>query len=198
LLPLYLLELFSLSIEEKETLNFSERKLKMEQQIEKGQKDCISLLKSFKSTDSQTCVELCSFFDSYQFRKNLNEKFQDIVSKQLCVLHGRLENYLLFLKRRIQSIEYQLETIKMSNIRENIQLYLRIFFEIVGEIMTGNYTIVQMKNNGFDFLNTYGATLNENLVEGNLWALELFHDEAYDDTFLKRITVTTLLLLIKI
>lgn len=74
-LPLYLLELFSLSLEEKERGDFVSRKASMKQQMEQGRVEVLRLLTTgFEETaDKQKLLE---YFDPVKFKADLNAKFQ--------------------------------------------------------------------------------------------------------------------------
>ena len=74
-LPLYLLELFSLSIEEKEKGDFVSRKASMQRQMEAGLLEVQQLLASaFEAGPEQQT--LADFFNPVKFKTELNAKFQ--------------------------------------------------------------------------------------------------------------------------
>ncbi|XP_026193619.1 uncharacterized protein LOC34620765, partial [Cyclospora cayetanensis] len=185
LLPLYLLELFSLSLEEKEKGNFLSRKQSMQRQMEEGHRDVQHLLFSAFDVcpDQQT---LSDFFSPTKFKTELNDKFQSLLSEQLSLLERRLGRKRSETQKRIGDIEDQLVEQSPQSIREYVKLYLRELLQIVTELMTGNYVIIRLPRGGASFMDVYGGTLNENLEAGHKLCCELFPDpEQYDPQFLQ-------------
>ncbi|SBS94384.1 conserved Plasmodium protein, unknown function, partial [Plasmodium ovale curtisi] len=71
------------------------------------------------------------------------------------------------------------------SIREQVKLYIRELVNIISNLLTGNYPILNLPKNGGDFLKKYGGTLMENLKDGNDLAIELYEKQGlYDENFL--------------
>lgn len=189
-LPLYLLELFSLSIEEKEELDFTARKLAMHQQIVAGRDACQQLLlSSFESVSLTVETDLLNYFSVQKFKQDLNVKFQQLLADQLTVLERRLIKKRVLVQRQLSRLQHQLSQQNPQTLRESIKLYLRELLQIVTDLVTGNYMIIRMDDSGEEFLNTFGGNLGDNLKEGHALALELFpQKELYDPEFLARVT----------
>lgn len=184
-LPLYLLELFSLSLEEKEKGDFRSRKEGMKTQMERGRRQIIDLL-STAFEEGGDRQQLFEYFDSKKFKVDLNTKFQALLSDQLSVLERRLSRKRHETQKRISEAEDQLVQQSPQSIRENVKLYLRELLQIVTELMTGNYTIIRLPQGGSAFMDEFGATLAENLESGHRLCCELFPDpEQYNPKFLQ-------------
>lgn len=190
-MTLYLLELFSLSIEEKETLDFTAKKLAMQQQIKTARSDCMDLLShGFEVSTKVVRNTLMNFFNVDLFKQDLNAKFQKLLHDQLGSLERRLVRKRLETQKRLRDLGDQLAEQNPQSVREYIKLFLRELLQIITELVTGNYMIIRLPDNGDHFLNTYGGSLSDNLDQGHALALELFpQKELYDPDFLQRIKV---------
>ncbi|CEL99293.1 unnamed protein product [Vitrella brassicaformis CCMP3155] len=188
-LPLFLLELFSLTIEEKENLNFDQRKNRMQQQIMQGRLDVAELLEhSFEPSDPTTGAELFRHFDIDLFKQELNTKFQRLLNEQLGHLERRLLKKKIDLQKKITEAEDYLTESAPQSCREYIKLFLRELMQIVTELVTGNYTIFRLPESGDRFLQRWGGNLEDNLKEGHELALEIFPDNLqYDPAFLDKV-----------
>lgn len=185
LLPLYLLELFSLSLEEKEQGDFMSRKASMHRQMDRGRVEVQKMLTTAfeEGPEQQTLMD---FFSPKKFKTELNAKFQALLSEQLSLLERRLGRKRHDTQKRIADVEDQLVQQSPQSIREYVKLYLRELLQIVTELMTGNYTIIRLPNGGAAFMDTFGGTLAENLDAGHRLCCELFPDaEQYDPKFLQ-------------
>ncbi|KAL8438775.1 hypothetical protein Efla_004618 [Eimeria flavescens] len=189
-LPLFLLELFSLSLEEKERGDFLTRKEAMRTQMEAGRAEVLRLLTTgFEETPEKQ--QLFDFFDSKKFKEELNAKFQQaLLSDQLSLLERRLARKRHETQKRMSDAEDQLVQQSPQSIREYVKLYLRELLQIVTELMTGNYTIIRLPRGGSAFMDAFGGNLAENLEAGHRLCCELFSDrEQYDANFLQATVV---------
>ncbi|KAL8272427.1 hypothetical protein Esti_003717 [Eimeria stiedai] len=184
-LPLFLLELFSLSLEEKEKGDFISRKEAMRTQMDAGRAEVLRLLTTgFEETPEKQ--QLFDFFDSKKFKEELNAKFQALLSDQLSMLERRLSRKRHETQKRMSDAEDQLVQQSPQSIRSYVKLYLRELLQIVTELMTGNYTIIRLPRGGAAFMDTFGGTLAENLEAGHRLCCDLFTDrEQYDPSFLQ-------------
>ncbi|PHJ24853.1 arginyl-trna synthetase [Cystoisospora suis] len=187
-LPLFLLELFSLSIEEKDQNDFAAKRAAMNRQMEDGGRTVRELLNSFEAgANSQQTKTLMEFFSPVRFKKELNSKFQGLLSDQLGLLERRLVRKRREMQKIIADLEDQLSGHTPQSCREFIKLYLRELVQTVTELVTGNYTIIRLPNSGDDFLQAYGGNLRDNLEGGHRLACELF-PEHYATDFLDKIS----------
>ncbi|PFH35717.1 arginyl-tRNA synthetase [Besnoitia besnoiti] len=187
-LPLFLLELFSLSIEEKDTPDFAAKRAAMNRQMDDGGRAVRELLETAfePGPNAQVSRKLAEFFNPSRFKKELNHKFQGLLIEQMGSLERRLVRKRLETQKRIADLEEQLALQTPQSCRECIKLYLRELLQVVTELVTGNYTIIRLPNSGDEFLKTYGGNLRDNLEGGHELACELF-PEHYDRDFLEKI-----------
>eukprot|EP00922_Rhytidocystis_sp_ex-Travisia-forbesii_P017932 GHVS01026715.1.p1 GENE.GHVS01026715.1~~GHVS01026715.1.p1 ORF type:complete len:1171 (-),score=194.93 GHVS01026715.1:154-3666(-) len=193
-LPLFFLELFSLSIELKDSFDFLAKRDDMNFQIRAGRQQVLELLtNSFEALGSlKNRQVLLDYFDVEKFKKELNVKFQVLLNDQLGVLERRLIKKRLETQKRIGELEDQISQQGPQSVREYMKLYLRELLETVTELVTGNYTIIRLPEAGDRFLATYGGNLLDNLREGHQLAMDLFPEkEHYDPEFLEKIVVHT-------
>lgn len=166
-LPLFMLELFSLSREERAIKKMSSRKNAMERRISAGEKAIKEIITQLCDQDHETEVKerLLSYFSRDLFEMELRSKFGRILLKQL----NSLER--LFKNKSCSSI-YTCEELPNHQLwREDIILIIRKFAEIVYEIVTGNFKILDF--NGSQFLDNFGGNLWMNLND----AKETLNDE---------------------
>ncbi|EPT28439.1 arginyl-tRNA synthetase [Toxoplasma gondii ME49] len=187
-LPLFLLELFSLSIEEKDALDFAAKRAAMNRQMDEGGRTVRQLLETAfePGPNPQLSRKLTEFFSPSRFKKELNHKFQSLLSEQMGILERRLVRKRLETQKRISDLEDQLALQSPQSCRECIKLYLRELMQVVTELVTGNYTIIRLPHNGDEFLKTFGGNLRDNLEDGHELACDLF-PEHYDRGFLTKI-----------
>eukprot|EP00922_Rhytidocystis_sp_ex-Travisia-forbesii_P017929 GHVS01026712.1.p1 GENE.GHVS01026712.1~~GHVS01026712.1.p1 ORF type:complete len:1160 (-),score=161.66 GHVS01026712.1:154-3252(-) len=189
-LPLFFLELFSLSMELKDSLDFVAKRDSMNHQIRAGRQQVLELLTtSFEPLGSLKNRQiLLDYFDVEKFKKELNVKFQMLLNDQLGVLERRLIKKRVETQKRIAELEDQIGQQSPQSVREYMKLYLRELLDTVTELVTGNYTIIRLPEAGDRFLATYGGNLRDNLQEGHELAMELFPEkEHYDPEFLEKI-----------
>lgn len=153
--------------------------------------ECLELLNhSFESSSPSIRQTLFRFFDVDFFKKDLNRKFQTLLNDQLCTLERRLVRKRGLVQKQRVSLEEQLIHQNPQSIREYMKLFLRELLTIVTELVTGNYEIIRLPDNGDAFLNEFGGNLSDNLEEGHQLCLELFpRKELYDSDFLLKTRV---------
>ncbi|KAH8582109.1 dynamin like TRAFAC class GTpase domain [Cryptosporidium sp. chipmunk genotype I] len=141
-LPLYMLELFSLSKEERAIQKMSCRKNAMDRRITAGEKNIKEIINQICDQDHEKEVKekLLSYFSRDLFEMDLSSKFGQILLKELNSLEKFLKN------------------------REDIILIIRKFAEIVYEMVTGNFNILHFS--GGHFLDNFGGNLWMNLNDG--------------------------------
>ncbi|ANQ10779.1 Uncharacterized protein PCOAH_00055070 [Plasmodium coatneyi] len=187
ILSLYLLELFSIPIEQKEKNDFVTNRIAMYSKILNGRKHVLDMLMNKFENDCNDSVkkELLDCFDVEKFKQEVNSKFMNILIQQLRKVEVKLEKK----KSKMDFYNKKLEELynkgNILSIREQVKLYIRELVNIVSNLLTGNYPILNLPNNGEDFLKKYGGTLMENLKDGNELAVELFEKQGlYDENFL--------------
>ncbi|KJP87219.1 hypothetical protein AK88_03136 [Plasmodium fragile] len=187
ILSLYLLELFSIPIEQKEKNDFLTNKISMYSKILNGRKNVLDLLLNKFENDCNDSIkkELLDCFDVEKFKQEVNSKFMNILIQQLRKVEVKIEKK----KSKMEFYNKKLEELynkgNILSIREQVKLYIRELVNIVSNLLTGNYPILNLPNNGEDFLKKYGGTLMENLKDGNELAVELFEKQGlYDENFL--------------
>ncbi|EDL47553.1 hypothetical protein PVIIG_00791 [Plasmodium vivax India VII] len=187
ILSLYLLELFSIPIEQKEKNDFLTNRISMYSKILNGRKNVLDLLLNKFENDCNDSIkkELLDCFDVEKFKQEVNSKFMNILIQQLRKVEVKLEKK----KSKMEFYNKKLEELynkgNILSIREQVKLYIRELVNIVSNLLTGNYPILNLPNNGEDFLKKYGGTLMENLKDGNELAVELFEKQGlYDENFL--------------
>ncbi|VWU52233.1 conserved protein, unknown function, partial [Hepatocystis sp. ex Piliocolobus tephrosceles] len=187
ILSLYLLELFTIPIEQKEKNDFIANRISMYSKILNGRKNVLDLLLNKFENDCSDSIkkELLDCFDVEKFKKEVNNKFMNILIQQLRKVEIKLE------KKKAKSEFYSKKLEELYNkgnilsIREQVKLYIRELVNIISNLLTGNYPILNLPNNGEDFLKKYGGTLLENLKDGHELAIELFvKKNTYDQNFL--------------
>eukprot|EP01056_Protomagalhaensia_sp_Gyna25_P005253 Protomagalhaensia_sp_Gyna_25__5252@NODE_642_length_2927_cov_11_673476_g441_i1_p1_GENE_NODE_642_length_2927_cov_11_673476_g441_i1NODE_642_length_2927_cov_11_673476_g441_i1_p1_ORF_typecomplete_len961_score203_64Dynamin_N/PF00350_23/1_8e13MMR_HSR1/PF01926_23/0_0054DASH_Duo1/PF08651_10/6_1e03DASH_Duo1/PF08651_10/2_7e03DASH_Duo1/PF08651_10/0_72T2SSM_b/PF10741_9/1_4e04T2SSM_b/PF10741_9/0_53_NODE_642_length_2927_cov_11_673476_g441_i11712885 len=181
-LPLHLLELFSLSLEDKENCDFEQRKNRMLQQIKQGWDQCRDLLNDFTADDPEA-EDLFSVFSVEKFSTDLTKKFQSLLTDQLTVLEKSLIERRQELSRVIPELEVDCARQGSAGPRESIQNFVSAISSTVTEIITGDFALLESKE-GCDWLDTHGGTTEENLIAGHELAKELFNDYPMD--FLQR------------
>ncbi|XP_954126.1 uncharacterized protein TA02920 [Theileria annulata] len=199
MLPLHLLELFSLSIQAKESGDFLSNRDEMKAQISSSQRQIYDLLlNSFNGTSLNTDEanrlrdELFNIFSIDSFLKTLNYKFQHLMNNQLNNLERRLVRKKIELERQIAVMEGKLNRFSPQTLRESIKQFIRQLIEVVHNMITGNYTIMKLPIPAEQFLKTYGGNLQDNLQDGHELALNLFPmPEMYDPEFYSKITKRT-------
>lgn len=190
-LPLYLLELFSLTIEEKEVLGFQSRRTVMENQIIEGKRACQCLINdSFQFSTKEAQDKLLGCFDYEVFRSDLNQNFQRLLVDQLGILERKLHKRKLEMIKSIKKYE-EINTNESltQSIRESVKLFVRELIQMVSELITGNFMIMRLEGNGDSFLHKYGGSVRDNLAEGHNLAKELFNKQQYDENFLSNTEV---------
>ncbi|GAW83566.1 hypothetical protein, conserved [Plasmodium gonderi] len=187
ILSLYLLELFSIPIEQKEKNDFLTNRISMYSKILNGRKNVLDLLLNKFENDCNDSIkkELLDCFDVEKFKQEVNSKFMNILIQQLRKVEVKLEKK----KSKMDFYNKKLEELynkgNILSIREQVKLYIRELVNIISNLLTGNYPILNLPNNGEDFLKKYGGTLMENLKDGNELAIELFEKQGlYDEKFL--------------
>ncbi|CTQ40818.1 hypothetical protein BMR1_03g01095 [Babesia microti strain RI] len=188
-LPLYILELFSLSIEQKEKGDFVSNKKEMHRQVFAGERAVMDMLSMFDSMgDRETTTTLVNHFKSENFLKDLNAKFQSMMMNQLALLERRLIRKKLDLEKRLSIYQDKISRLSPQSVRECTKIFIRQVLENAIDLVTGNYAIMKLPNGGQDFLTKYGGNLEDNLFEGHKLALQLFpHPEMYDPNFYDKI-----------
>eukprot|EP01054_Gregarina_sp_Poly1_P010573 Gregarina_sp_Poly_1__10572@NODE_785_length_6296_cov_89_903676_g574_i0_p1_GENE_NODE_785_length_6296_cov_89_903676_g574_i0NODE_785_length_6296_cov_89_903676_g574_i0_p1_ORF_typecomplete_len671_score117_57Dynamin_N/PF00350_23/9_2e19Dynamin_N/PF00350_23/6e03Dynamin_N/PF00350_23/3_3e03MMR_HSR1/PF01926_23/1_4e05AIG1/PF04548_16/0_00046AAA_15/PF13175_6/0_0089FeoB_N/PF02421_18/63FeoB_N/PF02421_18/0_16Band_3_cyto/PF07565_13/0_033TSP_C/PF05735_12/0_045GTP_EFTU/PF00009_27/0_18Septin/PF00735_18/0_13Septin/PF0 len=188
-LPLYLLELFSLSISDKDEGDFGYRKRRMDEQIEAGKRQCMAMLSSgFQSDSKLKASDLERYFDPQIFRKDLNSKFQSLLTDQLSTLEKRLIKKRNDVLRDIRRKESELRSHNSATIRESIHAFISEFSRIVTDLVTGDFRIMRLED-GNRWLCEFGGTLEDNLRDGHELAMELYDSTKYDPTFLDSMKV---------
>eukprot|EP00371_Babesia_bovis_P002288 XP_001610935.1 hypothetical protein [Babesia bovis T2Bo] len=200
MLPLHLLELFSLSIQAKESGDFIANKAEMKRQIAMGQREVEDLIKtSFESKgdaysiEGMTVVErLLQMFSINGFLTTLDSKYQTLVANTFRNLERKLVRKKMELERTLQMLEQRMNRLNPQSLRESIALFIRQFVEVVQKMMTGNYTIMKLPVPPEEFLKYYGGSLRDNLEDGNELALNLFpQGDMYEPDFYDNISTRT-------
>ncbi|BAM39148.1 conserved hypothetical protein [Theileria orientalis strain Shintoku] len=197
MLPLHLLELFSLSIQAKESGDFLSNRDDMKAQISTSQKQIYDLLvNSFNSTnlgdEDRLKEELFNIFSIDSFLKTLNHKFQSLMTNQLNNLERRLVRKKIELERQIAAMDGKLSRFSPQSLRESIKQFIRQLIEVVHNMITGNYTIMKLPIAPEQFMKIYGGNLHDNLQDGHELALNLFPmPEMYDPEFYSKIMKRT-------
>uniref|UniRef100_A0A0G4HF37 Dynamin N-terminal domain-containing protein n=1 Tax=Chromera velia CCMP2878 TaxID=1169474 RepID=A0A0G4HF37_9ALVE len=190
-LPLFLLELFSLSKEDKDSFDFDAKKENMYNQIFEARGKIMDLLDNyFKPASSNIRQELYNYFDIELFKTTLNNKFQALLNEQLASLERRLHKKRIECQRNIAVAEDRLTEKESQSYRELIKLFIRELLQIVTELVTGNYNHVIMKDesSGDEFLLKWGGNLEDNLRDGHELAMELFNkNELYERNFIDKV-----------
>eukprot|EP01071_Lankesteria_metandrocarpae_P008827 Lankesteria_metandrocarpae@DN5063_c0_g1_i1.p1 len=187
-LPLFLLELFTLTIEDKESLDFAGKRNAMHAQITDGRNVIMNMLNShFQHAGAVVRQNLFNHFDADVFKKDLNSKFHALLKDQLGVLERRLHRKRLEVQKQARDLEDQLIEQNPQSLREYLKLFLREFTQVVTELVTGNYMIIRLPESGDTFLQRFGGNLMDNLQDGHELSMELFpQKEHYDPEFLER------------
>ncbi|GIX62800.1 arginyl-tRNA synthetase [Babesia caballi] len=200
MLPLHLLELFSLSIQAKESGDFLANKAEMKRQIAAGQQDVEEIIRSsFEVTngsvnrDGMTVVErLVQMFSIHGFLTTLDAKYQSLVATTFRNLERRLVRKKMELERNLQTLEQRMNRLSPQTLRESVSFFIRQFVEVVQKMITGNYTIMKLPVAPEEFLRYYGGSLRDNLEDGNELALNLFpQGELYEPDFYDKISKRT-------
>ncbi|ORM39391.1 uncharacterized protein BXIN_3005 [Babesia sp. Xinjiang] len=200
MLPLHLVELFSLSIQAKESGDFFANKAEMKRQITTGQREVEDIIRnSFESTndtvnrDGMTVVErLIQMFSINGFLTTLDSKYQTLIATTFRNLERRLVRKKMELERSLQTLEQRMNRLNPQSVRESIALFIRQFVEVVQKMMTGNYTIMKLPIAPEEFLKYYGGSLRDNLEDGNELALNLFpQGDLYESDFYEKISNRT-------
>ncbi|GBE60348.1 arginyl-tRNA synthetase, putative [Babesia ovata] len=200
ILPLHLLELFSLSIEAKESGDFLANKREMKRQIAKGHEEVENMIRtSFEVTndavgrDGMTVVDrLLQMFSINGFLTTLDTRYQALVATTFRNLERRLVRKKMELERSMQSLEQRMNRLSPQSIRESVSLFIRQFVEVVQKMITGNYTIMKLPVAPEEFLKYYGGSLRDNLEDGNELALNLFPQrDLYEPDFYEKISKRT-------
>ncbi|CRH02613.1 conserved Plasmodium protein, unknown function [Plasmodium relictum] len=187
ILSLYLLELFSIPIEQKEKNDFITNRIAMYSKILNGRKNVLDLLLNKFENDCNDSIkkELIDCFDVEKFKKEVNSKFMNILIQQLRKVEVKLEKKKAKMEFYSKKLEELYNKGNVLSIREQIKLYIRELVNIVSNLLTGNYPILNLPKNGEGFLKKYGGTLMDNLRDGNDLAIELFEKKGlYDENFL--------------
>ncbi|KAF8822727.1 arginyl-tRna synthetase [Cardiosporidium cionae] len=177
-ISLYLLELFSLPLQLKDSSDFISKKQVMREQIKEGQAEIWEILStSFEQCHSPKIrQQLMDFFDITKFKQELNLKFQQFLNEQLGVLERNLSRKILDTQKRIALLKEKIADRTPNTCREHIKLFIRELLQLITELLSGNYAVMRLPENGRRFLAEYGGSLYDNLTEGNQMALELFAD----------------------
>ncbi|SCP03474.1 conserved Plasmodium protein, unknown function [Plasmodium malariae] len=187
ILSLYLLELFSIPIEQKEKNDFLTNRISMYSKILNGRKNVLDLLLNKFENDCSDSIkkELIDCFDVEKFKQEVNSKFMNILIQQLRKVEVKLEKKKAKMDFYNKKLEELYNKGNILSIREQVKLYIRELVNIISNLLTGNYPILNLPKNGEDFLKKYGGTLMENLKDGNDLAMELFEKQGlYDENFL--------------
>ncbi|KAF8817689.1 arginyl-tRna synthetase, partial [Cardiosporidium cionae] len=187
-LNLSLLELFCLTLEQKESLSFIEKRNLMNQQIGHGRNEILQMLaNSFQPTaNMERRQQLMDFFDGDKFKRDLNARFQLLLCDQLVLLERRLIQKKGDIRKHSKFLTEEIANQSPQTCREFIKLFLREFMQIVTDLVTGNYSVMRMVDNGRGFLEKYGGSLKDNLQQGHQLALSLFKDKSqYSPDFLE-------------
>ncbi|KAK9170883.1 Dynamin family protein [Cryptosporidium meleagridis] len=155
-IPFFMLELFGLSMEERAIKKMSSRKSAMERRISAGEKAIKEIITQLCNQDHETKIKerILSYFSRDLFEKELRSKFGQILFKQLNSLEKLIKN-------KSCSIYTCQELPKHQLWREDIILTIRKFAEIVCEMVTGNFNILDF--NASQFLDKFGGNLWMNL-----------------------------------
>ncbi|SOV79269.1 conserved Plasmodium protein, unknown function [Plasmodium sp. gorilla clade G3] len=186
-LPLYLLELFSIPIEQKEKNDFLTNRISMYSKILNGRKNVLDLLLNKFENDCNDSIkkELIDCFDVEKFKQEVNSKFMNILIQQLRKVEVKLEKKKAKMDFYNKKLEELYNKGNILSVREQVKLYIRELVNIVSNLLTGNYPILNLPKNGENFLKKYGGTLMDNLKDGNELAVELFEKQGlYDENFL--------------
>ncbi|VEV59119.1 conserved Plasmodium protein, unknown function [Plasmodium vinckei vinckei] len=187
MLSLYLLELFSIPIEQKEKNDFLTNRIAMYSKILNGRKNVLDLLLNKFENDCSDSIkkELIDCFDVEKFKQEVNSKFMNILIQQLRKVEVKIEKKKAKMEIYIKKLEELYNKGNILSIREQVKLYIRELVNIISNLLTGNYPILNLPKNGGDFLKKYGGTLMENLKDGNDLAIELYEKQGlYDENFL--------------
>ncbi|KAK1936193.1 hypothetical protein X943_001954 [Babesia divergens] len=200
MLPLHLLELFSLSIQAKESGDFLLNKAEMKRQITNGNNDVEDMIRnSFEGgsravdNDGMTVIDrLVQMFSIRGFLNSLDAKYQGLVASTFRNLERRLVRKKMELERNLQLLEQRMNRFSPQSLRESVSLFIRQFVNIVQKMITGNYTIMKLPVPPEEFLKYYGGNLRDNLEDGNELALNLFpNGDLYDPEFYDKISART-------
>ncbi|EKX73696.1 conserved hypothetical protein [Theileria equi strain WA] len=201
MLPLHLLELFSLSIQAKESCDFLSNRDDMKAQISASQREVYDLITNGFELSSSSNLndegktvreELMQIFSIDSFLKTLNNKFQHLMNNQLTNLERRLVRKKMELERVISSMDSKLSRFSPQSLRESIKHFIRQLIEVVHNMITGNYTIMKLPIQADQFLKIYGGSLQDNLEDGHELALNLFPmPDMYDPEFYQKISNKT-------
>ncbi|GFE54186.1 arginyl-tRNA synthetase, putative [Babesia ovis] len=200
MLPIHLLELFSLSIQAKESGDFTANKAEMKRQIATGQQEVEDMIRhSFElksgsvDMDGLTVQErLIQMFSVNGFLTTLDSKYQTLVANTFRNLERKLVRKKMELERNLQMLEQRMNRLNPQSLRESIALFIRQFVEVVQKMMTGNYTIMKLPIAPEEFLKYYGGSLRDNLEDGNDLALNLFpQGDMYEPDFYEKISNRT-------
>ncbi|OII76931.1 hypothetical protein cand_022740 [Cryptosporidium andersoni] len=185
-LPLYILEFFSLSKEERSLKNMKLRREAMYRNINDGNIKLQAILGEFcKDTDPLTRQAVFNYFSYDLFQREVNLKFVKIFLRQLDLLESMFKKYLNSMQVNESTHFTNDNVVNFSFLwKENIQFTVRCFIEIVNEIVTGNFNIFEY--DGDKFLEEYGGKLWDNLKDGSDMASKLFHN-SYKISFLKEL-----------
>lgn len=185
-LPLFLLELFSLSITDKDEADFGKRKARMDEQITAGREECFKLLREAFIADRVKPADLEKIFDTQHFSKELNRKFQLLLSDQLGILEYRLTQKRSEVMKKLRAKENDLINVGSATVRESIHSFVGSLSRIVNDLVTGNFEIMRLPD-GDKWLAENGGTLADNLQDGHQLAMELWPDEnEYSPNFLDK------------
>eukprot|EP01055_Gregarina_sp_Pseudo9_P001143 Gregarina_sp_Pseudo_9__1142@NODE_174_length_3830_cov_5_452915_g160_i0_p1_GENE_NODE_174_length_3830_cov_5_452915_g160_i0NODE_174_length_3830_cov_5_452915_g160_i0_p1_ORF_typecomplete_len1164_score275_23Dynamin_N/PF00350_23/5_2e17Dynamin_N/PF00350_23/3_1e03MMR_HSR1/PF01926_23/4_5e05FeoB_N/PF02421_18/1_2e02FeoB_N/PF02421_18/0_29AIG1/PF04548_16/0_77AIG1/PF04548_16/3_1e03DUF749/PF05370_11/0_23V_ATPase_I_N/PF18670_1/3_8e03V_ATPase_I_N/PF18670_1/0_44TniB/PF05621_11/0_28Gag_spuma/PF03276_14/9_8_NODE_174_ len=183
-LPLFLLELFSLSISEKDDSDFARRKARMDAQILSGREDNFAILRNnFEATTTNDLLDLEKYFDTHHFSKELNNKFQGLLSDQLNILEKRLVRKRGEVIRCIKNKERELLEQGSATIRESVNAFVVELSRVVTELITGNFEVLRLKDSN-TWLMEHAGALADNLKEGHILAVEMYGNDEYPETFL--------------
>eukprot|EP00915_Cephaloidophora_sp_WS-2016_P007740 GHVH01010657.1.p1 GENE.GHVH01010657.1~~GHVH01010657.1.p1 ORF type:complete len:1112 (+),score=193.40 GHVH01010657.1:194-3529(+) len=191
LIPIHLLELFSLPLTMKKGDDgFLTRKKEMVNQIGSGHRRCNRLLKEFStgSIDNSQAIQLAKVFDPSSFMEDLSDQFRRLLSRQLVGLTGRIETRIRSVQAEIKLVEKDLSVTAHLSIREAMRLFIRELLQVVTELVRGDYVIMRLKDSGEGFLKEFGGSLRDNLTDGEELATQLFPNKSqYDPEFLSNL-----------
>eukprot|EP01053_Blabericola_migrator_P000899 Blabericola_migrator_1__898@NODE_1220_length_5067_cov_124_045200_g299_i1_p1_GENE_NODE_1220_length_5067_cov_124_045200_g299_i1NODE_1220_length_5067_cov_124_045200_g299_i1_p1_ORF_typecomplete_len1161_score249_11Dynamin_N/PF00350_23/1_3e16Dynamin_N/PF00350_23/7_3e03Dynamin_N/PF00350_23/1_1e04MMR_HSR1/PF01926_23/6e05MSA2c/PF12238_8/0_0066AIG1/PF04548_16/0_036FeoB_N/PF02421_18/1_1e02FeoB_N/PF02421_18/0_46AAA_15/PF13175_6/1_9AAA_15/PF13175_6/2_8e02TniB/PF05621_11/0_26TniB/PF05621_11/7_5e03GTP_EFTU/PF0 len=185
-LPLHLLELFSLTMADKESSNFQERKRKMDEQIAVGRRKCRENLEKCFQPDSVRVEDLAPTFDVDHFSKELNAKFQTLLTDQLSILEQRLMRKKRELLHDTRTDEVQLLNRDSATVRESIQAFVTALGNLSTDLISGNFEVLRL-DDGDKWLAEFGGTLADNLKDGHELAIDMFYpQQKYTKEFLAK------------
>lgn len=200
-LPLYLLELFSLSFEEKERMTFDQQKQSMQNQIMKGRNECYELLRTkfihddaievvnTSGTTFANRLDLARTFDFKVFRDDLNDNFQGLLKEQLKKLMKDIDYHLNLLREKVATLEQEKSQQDSLNVCHIMEKFIGNLVDNTKFMMEGTFSVHLCSRGGKNFLEDHGGNLEDNLRQGDAIAKGRFPKDEYKEDYFDKLLV---------